>query len=162
MLDCDTFLFTDGSAYHTGRFRGGISGDQLTCDMIGGQWLGLWNIINVEGINIHIQHYDATTSLPYGRCTTQQKNALLMKAQDTPSDIYVRSHTHKFVFSGTSTNLTIGTPCWKGIDEFIGKQKQELPDNGYALLELENNDYNWKYHVFNVPFAFYKKGQLKF
>jgi len=162
MIDTDEFLFTDGSAYHTGRFKGGISGDHLTCDLIGGKWLGLWDNFTVEGINLHVQHHGAVSSTPYGRCTPQQKTALLMKAQDTPSDIYIHSHTHKFVFSGNSTNLTIGTPCWKGIDDFIGKMHQDIPDNGYVIIEVENNDYTWKYHIFGVPFAFYKKGMLKF
>jgi hypothetical protein len=162
MIDCETFLFTDGSPYHTGRFKGGISGDQLVCDMLNGSWLGLWDTIEVEGIALHVQHYDSVSSVPYSRCTTQQKNSLLMKAQNTTSDIYVRSHTHKFVFSGNSSDLTIGTPCWKGIDEYIGKQKQELPDNGYVLLEIENHDYSWKYNIFSIPFKLYQKGTLKF
>ena len=70
-------------------------------------------------------------------------------------DIYVRSHTHSFDYSGNSQNLTINTPCWKGRDAYIEQKKVERADNGYVLINVDGSNYSWEHMVFNVPEKIY-------
>ena len=154
MIDTNHYYVSNGSKYHTGQ----TSGDQIVCDMLEGTWLGDHEFITFDNIMAHIRHFEKYSSNPDSRCTAQRKEARIMRAQGTEVDIYLRSHTHHFNFSGTNTDITINTPCWKGIDHFIGSRSQELPDNGYITITIDGSNYTWDYHVFNIPFSFYKKG----
>ena len=156
MIDANEIYVTEGSKYHTGE----TSGDQIVCEMIGGTWLGLHQFLKIGQITIHVRHAIGYSSVPYSRCTAQRKEAMIMKSEGTNVDIYVRSHTHKFNFSGDANDLTINTPCWKGRDGFIDKRSQEMPDNGYVILEIDESNYRWDYEVFNVPNSLYNVSMI--
>lgn len=153
MIDADVFYFTDGSKYHTGQ----TSGDQIVCDLMGGLWLGDHQFIKVEDITLHLRHKINYSSLPYSRCTPQRKEAFIMKGQGVNVDIFVRSHTHKFNFSGDSNDMTINTPCWKGLDHFMNQHSQEMPDNGWVVIDIDGSNYKWDYNIFTIPHQFYQK-----
>jgi hypothetical protein len=152
MIEADQIYVTNGSKYHVGQ----TSGDQIVCDMVGGTWLGEHQFIKIEDIIVHARHKANYSSVPYSRCTAQRKEAMIMKSQGTNVDIYLRSHTHRFNFSGDSNDLTINTPCWKGLDDYMNKGSQEMPDNGYVLLEIDGPNYRWDYSIFTIPHALYK------
>jgi hypothetical protein len=152
MIDADTVYITNGSKYHTGQ----TSGDQIVCQMIDGVWLGDHQFLKIEDLIMHVRHKIGYSSTPYSRCTGQRKEAMIMKSQGTNVDIYLRSHTHKFNFSGDSNDITINTPCWKGLDHFMNQGSQEMPDNGYVLFEIDGSNYKWDYNIFTIPHAFYK------
>jgi hypothetical protein len=153
MIDADTFYVTDGSRYHTGL----TSGDQMVCDLINGLWLGDHQFLRVEDLTLHLRHKISYSSTPYSRCTAQRKEAMVMKSQGVNVDIFVRSHTHKFNFSGDSNDITINTPCWKGLDKFMNQNSQEMPDNGWVILDVVGSNYKWDYNIFSVPHQFYQK-----
>ena len=154
MIDTDTYYVLNGSKYHTGQ----TSGDQLVCDLIGGKWLGDYEFITFDNILTHVRHFEKYSSNPDSRCGPQLKEARNNRAQGTDVDIYIRSHTHHFNASITSRELTINTPCFKGMDHFIGARSMEMPDCGYVIINVDGANYTWDYHVFNIPFKFYKKG----
>jgi len=152
MIDADKIYITNGSKYHVSQ----TSGDQIVCDMVDGIWLGDHQFMKIEDITMHVRHKIGYSSTPYSRCTGQRKEAMIMKSQGTNVDIYLRSHTHKFNFSGDANDMTVNTPCWKGLDHFINQNSQEMPDNGYVLFEIEGPNYRWDYNIFSIPHAFYK------
>jgi hypothetical protein len=152
MIDADEIYVTNGSKYHTGQ----TSGDQIVCQMVDGTWLGDHQFIQLEDLVLHLRHKISYSSVPYSRCTGQRKEAMIMKSQGTNVDIYIRSHTHRFNFSGDSNDITINTPCWKGLDHFMNQGSQEMPDNGYVLLEIDGPNYKWDYSIFTIPHALYK------
>lgn len=153
MIDTDQFYVTEGSKYH----RGQVSADQMVCNMINGVWLGDHHFLKVEDIVLHLRHKIGYSTLPYSRCTQQRKEALILKSQGDNVDIFVRSHTHKFNFSGDSHDMTINTPCWKGLDHFMNQNGHEFPDNGWVLLEIDGSNYRWDYNIFTIPHQFYDK-----
>jgi len=153
MIDADTFYVTEGSRYHTGQ----TSGDEIVCSLINGIWLGDHQFIRIEDLTLHLRHKINYSSTPYARCTAQRKEAMVMKSQGVNVDIYVRSHTHKFNFSGDANDMTINTPCWKGLDHFMNQHSQEMPDNGWVVIDIDGSNYKWDYHIFTVPHQFYQK-----
>ena len=70
-------------------------------------------------------------------------------------DIYVRSHTHSFDYSGNSQNLTINTPCWKGRDKYIEKRTMSRSDIGYIIVKIDGNNYSWEQMIFTIPESLY-------
>ncbi len=151
MIDADEIYVTQGSKYHTGE----TSGDQMVCQMVDGIWLGLHKFLSVGGITLHVRHKIGHSSTPYSRCTSQRKEALVNRIDGSNVDIYIRSHTHHFNFSGDGNDITINTPCWKGLDDFINQGSQEMPDNGYVIIEIDNANYKWDYNIFKIPHSLY-------
>jgi hypothetical protein len=154
MIRCKQIYVTQGSTYHTGN----PTGDKIVCDLIRGNWLGEWQFIEINNaLKVYLKHYGDYSSVPYSRCTGQRKQALIARSQGTDLDILINSHTHHFNFSGDSNDLSISVPCWKGIDEFIGKKSIEQPDNGYVLIKVDGPAFTWDYNLFTIPFQLYNK-----
>lgn len=151
MIDAKVIYVSNGSKYHTGQ----TSSDQTVCDMVDGIWVGDHHFLTVEGIVIHFRHKSGHSSIPYSRYTSGRREALIQKAQGTNVDIYIRSHTHHFGFSGDSNDITVNTPCWKGLDHYINQGSQEMPDNGYVFFDIDGANYKWDYHIFKVPYNMY-------
>ena len=161
MIQAREIIVVEGSAFHTGKRHANISGDRMVCDLVDGRYIGFWDTIAIDDIKVNIRHVDKWSENIQGRVGAQQKEAEKMRVQETTADIYIRSHTHKFNFSGNPNDITIGTPCFKGIDEFVGKKSQVMPDNGGIVIDIDGADYNWKYNIFKIPFQLYKKGLIK-
>lgn len=154
MIRCKKIYVSQGSTYHTGN----PTGDKIVCDLIKGDWVGDWQFIEINNtLTIHLRHHGDFSSTPYSRCTSQRKEALIARSQDTNVDIYIRSHTHHFNYSGDAYDLSISVPCWKGIDAFIGKNSVEKPDNGYVMIYVDGPDYTWDYNLFTAPYQLYGK-----
>ncbi|OQA51500.1 MAG: Calcineurin-like phosphoesterase [Bacteroidetes bacterium ADurb.Bin302] len=152
MIDCNKFIFTAGSRYH---IQDNINCDQLVCKFIDGQWINTNGFINIERIKLHARHFQPYSSVPYGRCTSQRKEAFILSSQGLKVDIYIRSHTHQYYYSGNSNDLTISTPCWKGLDDFMNRRSHEIPDNGYVVINVDDADYDWEPYIFNIPLQMY-------
>lgn len=151
MIDYDDLYVLEGTDYHVGK----TSGDHIVCEILNGTWLGMHEFIDVDQVKFHARHKAKFSSVKYGRCTSQRKETMDMRLDGVDIDIALRSHTHKFVFSGDAHDITVNTPCWKGLDKFIVQNSIELPDNGYVLFEVEGANYHWDYSIFNIPHAIY-------
>lgn len=154
MFRCKKMYFSQGSTYHTGN----PTGDKIVCDLVGGTWVGDWQFFEINNaLKFYLKHYGDYSSVPYSRCTGQRKQAMIAKSQGTDIDVYINSHTHHFVFSGDSNDLSIAVPCWKGIDSYMGKKSIEKPDNGYVVINVDDSTYTWDYNLFSIPFQLYDK-----
>lgn len=142
------FVFTDGSKYHVGS---NLNGDRISCMLLGGEWLGKDGFIQAENIKIHARHVINYSSQPNSRSTAQRGEQTIAAMQDEDVDIFIRSHTHKFVYSGNERYLHITTPCWKGVDDFIRKKSIEKSDCGWVLITVDGSEYSWEHHVFRIP-----------
>lgn len=154
MIDADKFIFTQGSGYHV---NDNPSADEMICKMMGGEWYSWFGDILIDNIRINIQHETSFSKDPSGRFNSQRKDANQLKLQGDESDIYIRSHTHYFAYSGDSNSMTVVTPCWKGMDGFVSKKSQMRPDNGYVLFNIEGSNYSWDYNIFKIPKYFFAK-----
>lgn len=152
MLSVGKFYFTSGSGYHTKK---NTNHDRVVCDMMHGEWIGTHGFINVEEVKIHARHWQSYSSVPYGRCTAQRKEAYVNRTNGMDIDVYVRSHTHRYYYSGDSNDISINTPSWKGLDDWMNEKSQEIPDNGYVRLNVDGINYNWDAFVFNIPLRMY-------
>ena len=154
MIDCSHFIFTQGSNYHVDD---NPSADEMICRLMGGEWYGHFGDVMFDNITMNIQHWASFSKDPSGRFNSQRKDANLLKLQGDEAEIYVRSHTHSFAYTGDSSSMTVTTPCWKGMDGFISEKSQMRPDNGYVLFNIEGSNYSWDYNVFKVPKYFFTK-----
>jgi UDP-2,3-diacylglucosamine pyrophosphatase LpxH len=159
MIDCDEYLFTSGSGYHTKR---NPNGDFLVCQMLDGKWLKQNGFFKVDDVTFHMRHWQPYSTTPYARCNSLMKDAYIMDSQGSNVDIYIRSHTHRFNYAGNNKYITISTPCWKGLDDFMNQRSQEIPDNGYIVMDIDGVDYNWSQYVFNIPLQMYNISPLEF
>lgn len=154
MIRCKKIYCSQGSSYHTGN----PTGDKIVCELVGGEWIGDWQFFELNNsLTFHVRHHGDFSTVPYSRCTGQRKEAMIAQAQNTNIDIYIRSHTHHFNYSGNGNDLSIAVPCWKGVDEFIGKNSVEQPDNGYVMIYVDGPKYTWEYDIFKIPFQLYGK-----
>lgn len=151
-IDADSFDVFNGTGYHT---KINPSGDDLVCKLLNGKWHGFQDVLEIEGINVHCRHFQPYNKNKWQRCTPQREEAYKMEHDGWDIDIFIRSHTHSFDFSGSSQNLSINTPCWKGRDSFIEQRKLDKSDNGYVILNVNESNYTWEYMVFNVPEKIY-------
>lgn len=144
------FIFTNGSKYHVGT---NMNGDRIACMLLDGEWFGMQGTIDVEGVKINVRHSINYSSQPNSRATAQRGEQTIAAMQDEDIDIFIRSHTHKFVYSGNERYLHITTPCWKGVDDFITKKSIEKTDCGWILITVDGSDFTWEHHIFRIPNA---------
>jgi hypothetical protein len=154
MIDANKYIFTQGSGYHV---NDNPSADEMICKMMNGDWYNWFGDVYVDNIVINIQHETPFSKDPGGRFNSQRKDANQLKLQGNDADIFIRSHTHYFAYSGDANSLTVTTPCWKGLDGFVSKKSQILPHNGYILFNVEGSDYSWDYYTFVTPAYFFAK-----
>jgi hypothetical protein len=155
MIDCNHYIFTQGSNYHV---NDNPSADEMICHEMNGDWYGWFGDVMVDNITINVQHETSFTKDPSNQFNSQQKDISLLKLQgDDPADIYLRSHIHRFTYTGNSNSMTVTTPCWKGMDGFTSKKSQLRPDNGYVLFNIEGSNYSWDYNIFKIPKYFFTK-----
>lgn len=155
MIDCERFIFTQGSGYHVDD---NPSADEMICRLMKGEWYEWFGDVMFDNITINIQHETSFSKDPSGQFNSQRKDANLLILQgDEPADIYLRSHIHRFTYTGNSSSMTVTTPCWKGMDGFVSKKSQLRPDNGYVLFNIEGSNYSWDYNVFKIPKYFFTK-----
>ena len=149
-----SFLFVQGSDYHTGS---NPSADQLLCELMGGNWLDEDGNFVVDNIVFHIRHWQSYSKKPDGRYNSQQTEAMIMRLNEDKADVILRGHTHRFNYSGNVHNLNISTPCWKSLDRFMRRNSQELSDNGYITFIVDGSNYSWDQYIFNVPNQMFRK-----
>lgn len=155
MIDCGgEWIFTEGSGYHTGH---NPSADEICCEMMGGEWYGWFGDADFENITMNIQHHASYSGNPGNRYNSQQQFVNNLKLQGDDADIFIRSHTHNFAYSGSSSSITINTPCWKGLDGHMGLKSQQRPDNGWVLFKVDGSDYSWDHTVFKIPKQLFAK-----
>lgn len=154
MINTNEYIIVDGSPYHTGWE---ISGDLVVCNMLGGTWGDIDVDATFENVNFHIRHCESWTKDPGGRHTSARKEANLSSLQGEEIDIFLRGHTHSFVFNGDKRNTTVVVPSWKGPDRFMRKKNIEIPDCGYVVFTVDNTNYSWEQTVFNVPKQLFRK-----
>lgn len=147
-IDAEEYAFTGGSGYHMGQ---DINGDQEVCDKVGGTWFGPDGYIKIEGIKIHVRHVANYSKLPHSRATPILFDFLIAAIQGDDTNIFIRSHTHKFVYAGTHNRLGFTTPCWKGVDTYIREKGMEKTDCGWVLITIDGNSYTWQHCVFQAP-----------
>ena len=152
-IDADKFHVFDGTGYHT---KSNPSGDDIVCKIVNGKWHGFEDLLEFEDINIHCRHFQPYSGKKWNRCTSQRAEAYEMEHDGWNVDVYIRSHTHSFDYSGSAQNLTINTPCWKGRDRYISQKKMSRSDNGYVIVTVDGSNYSWEHMVFNVPEKLYK------
>lgn len=148
MIKCNEFIFTQGSGYHVGH---NISADEVLCNMMGGKWYGYFGDLIIDNITMNVMHWGSYSKRSGSRFNSQQVMVNELLLEDTSADIFIRSHTHYFAFSGTSKSLVVNTPCWKGLDGHCSVTSQQRPDNGYVLFNINGADYSWDHVVFKVP-----------
>mgnify|MGYP000846706337 CR=1 FL=1 len=153
MIDYDNALFINGSDYHT---KVNPSCDWVASRVCGAEWGKYQKIINVDDIKMHIRHFAIFNSNKWQRTSSQRKEAYEMEHDGWDIDIYIRSHTHSFDYSGNSQNLTINTPCWKGRDAYIEKRKMERTDIGYITIDINGPNYTWDQMIHHVPERLYE------
>lgn len=150
LIDADRYIFTNGSPYHTTN----QSGDKMTCKLIGGEWGNEHAAINEDEIRVHLRHKVGYSSDKKSRATPLMKDIL---TAELTSPIYgdyqvlVRGHTHRYVFAGTYQNLAFTTPCWKGLDKFMGSNSADVPDCGYVVIDTDGPEYTWSSSIFHLP-----------
>lgn len=154
MIDADRFIFTQGSGYHVDD---NPSNDEAICDAMGGEWFGWFGDVTFEGVTFNLQHGCPFSEDPSNRFNSQQKKVNNLALQGDEADVYIRSHTHFFAYSGSNKNLVVNTPCWKGMDGFVSTKSQQRPHNGYILFNVSGTDYSWDFHVFNIPKQIFTK-----
>jgi len=155
-IDTDRFEVFNGTGYHT---KVNPSGDDIVCKLLNGNWHDWQDVITLEDIKVHCRHWQPYSKHKWSRCTSQREEAYKMEHDGWDIDIFIRSHTHSFEYSGSSQNLTIGTPCWKGRDAYIEQKKMERADNGYIILNIDESNYTWEHMIFNVPEKIFSVGR---
>lgn len=155
MIKCKrSFLFVQGSPYHTGA---NPSADELLCEILNGEWLDEDGNFIADNIVFHIRHWQPYSKKPEGRYNSQQSESMIMRLNEDNADVILRGHTHRFNFSGNVHNIAISTPCWKSLDKFMRRSSQELPDNGYIIFNVNGSNYSWDQFIFNVPNSMFRK-----
>lgn len=147
-INSKNYAFTGGSPYHTGQ---DINGDQEVCARIGGTWFGPDGKIELEGIKIHVRHVNSYSKVPYARATSLLFEQCIAAIEGDSTDIFIRSHTHKFVYAGINGRLSMTTPCWKASDTYIRHKSIEKTDCGWILITIDGFNYSWQHHVFSAP-----------
>ena len=142
------YAFTGGSGYHTGQ---DTNGDQEVCDKLGGTWFGTDGTIEIEDIKLHVRHVGQHSKIPHSRATGLLFDFLIASLQGDNTNIFIRSHTHKFVYAGIHNRLGMTTPCWKGVDAFIRTKSMEKTDCGWVLITVDGAEYTWEHCVFQAP-----------
>lgn len=152
MIPSDGYVFFNGSDYHV---KQNPSCDQIACQMTGGVWKGFQSVLGFDNIKMHVRHYAPYSKKKSRRCASQREEAYEMEHDGWDVDLFIRSHTHSFDYSGNSQNLTINTPCWKGRDRYIEKRGMSKSDIGYIILNIDGNNYSWDQMVMSVPEQLY-------
>lgn len=150
MIDCDVFIGTQGSGYHTGK---NPSLDQKVIEQMDGQF-GVEKFLNLQGIRFHLRHATPFSSDPRSqpaRLGRDMANAVTDEAAFGHVDVFVRSHLHRFSSLQTCGQLGVITPGWKARDDFVKERNLLNADIGFVLFNIKNGSYTWQQYVTKLP-----------
>ena len=170
MIDCDNFLLTVGSGYHSRNGRNGNAVEGYLAKALARRISERGGTPNVKfvpeailefgGKRFHVSHTVGTSSTQQYRATALMRDMTNMKLNGDdykfgPIDMVIRGHTHFFIHVDLSDIQGLITPAWKFRDSFctkIGINTQ--PDFGYALLTWDEGlgtDIRVSKQLFRLP-----------
>lgn len=152
MIDCEKWYGTQGTGYHTDN---NPSSDWYVTDKLQGQF-GHELVLNVDKKRFHFCHKVGVSSsgqMYHGTpLSKEQMVAKLNKESMGGFDVIARSHAHYFYYTGSSSNLAVITPCWKGRDPHAQEHSLKWnPEIGYVYFDVEDEMLNWYHHVDKFP-----------
>lgn len=167
MIDCDTFIGTQGSKYHTSK---NMSADRKVIESLRGEFSPDM-FVDVDGVKFHVRHKTPFSKNPRGQpglLSGDMTNIVNDSDSFGHVDVFVRSHLHRFSSIQTCGQLGVITPGWKGRDDFLKESGAVLaPDIGFVLFKCKDSQYTWNPYVTSLPrdlvvdeFVYRKKGDL--
>ena len=150
MIDCDTFILTVGSGYHSRNGKNGSAIEPYMADELrrlkGGKATVLFKpetLLEIDGKVLHILHHTGTTSSFQYRTTALMRDmtTMLLNHQEHKYghvDMVIRGHAHYYIHVDMSDMQGIISPAWKLRDLFAVKINLPQPDIGYVLLNWDN------------------------
>lgn len=133
-------VLTYGTPYHTGV---GEDFENTLADKVGAAKIGAHEWIDVEGVVFDFKHFIGSSSVPHGRTTAIEREALWAKlwtdADYTPrANVIVRSHVHycKWVGDEHDPSLRVVTPALQAMGSKHGARKcSGLVSFGLVIFE---------------------------
>jgi hypothetical protein len=144
MIHCDhrNFYGTQGSTYHVGN---NPSLDQLTLDMVGGNWCPYIALV-LDGNRFFFNHNGGAARKKGNRAGNLYSHiitAMLNAPQFGDYRFLGFNHGHYFCHVSTESHIAVNTPGWKGIDTFIGTRAvPDVPEIGYVIVDVKGSDIN--------------------
>lgn len=158
MFGAKKIYTTRGSDYHV-SLRGvpleETFGKMIGAQKVGGYYAPYEIFLEEEGVTFNIAHHVGYNQEFY-RSTALTREMALMKlnASHKPADadIIIRSHVHYFWYVGSTSHLTMTTPCWKLQDWFMQRKGPGggVPDIGAVRFTVEDGNYSWEHKVYKL------------
>jgi hypothetical protein len=145
--EAKNYVMTFGTPYHTGLTVDDEQriADSLGADIAGHQW------VNVNGLVFDVKHFIGGSSIPHGKGTNINKEALwgfLWSAHDEQphSDIYLRSHVHWFYQFDDGDWFGMVLPPLQGKGSKFGSRKcSNIVRYGLVYFDVfDDGSFVWK------------------
>ncbi len=156
MIDCDTFLVTVGSGYHSRTGKNGTAVEGYLAKALERRlaWAGRSPdvrfhpeaLVKYGGKRFHVSHTVGTSSTQQYRATALMRDMTNMKLNSDwykfgSVDMIIRGHAHFYISIDLSDIQGVITPGWKLRDSFNTKVGINVqPDIGYVVLEWGDDD----------------------
>lgn len=153
MIDCDNFLLTVGSGYHSRNGRNGNAIEGYLARALERRITERGGTPNVKfvpeailefgGKRFHVSHTIGTASTQQYRATALMRDMTNMKLNNDDYkfghiDMVIRGHAHFFIHVELGDIQGLISPSWKLRDSFCTKIGLNIqPDFGYAMLSWE-------------------------
>ena len=152
MLDCDKFIGTQGSNYHT---ENNMSLDNHVTKRLNGTF-GTEMFVNVEGVRFHVRHTTPFRKQPQMQAfgiVNDMINAEYDKNTFGNTDVFIRSHMHRYSFVGWNGALGMICPAWKWRDGFVKSRNVMSNDLGFVVFDVTGDEYKWTPKLFKIKNA---------
>ena len=159
MFNAKRIYTTRGSDYHV-SLRGvpleEAFGERVGATPIGGYFAPYEIYLEEEGVTFNFAHHVGYNQEFY-RSTALTREMALMKlnASHKPADpdVIVRSHVHYYWYVGSTSHLTMTTPCWKLQDWFMQRKGPGggVPDIGAVRFTVKDGEYSWEKKIYRLP-----------
>jgi hypothetical protein len=162
IIQAEKWTFVRGTPYHTGDIEDfeDILAEGFGTHAQDHAWL------EYSGCVVDIKHHIGSTSVPRNVPPSLSRESVwnLLWAEhklQPKSNVFIRSHLHKYYFTGDDSFTAMITPALQGWTKYGGRRMSKTIS--YGLIEFWINDqgsFAWKAHILNPIFAAAKAEQM--
>ena len=158
MFDAKKIYCTRGSDYHVSLKGVPLEeafGQMVGAEKVGGYYAPYEIYLEEEGVVFNFAHH-VGYNMEFYRSTALTREMALMKLNEShkwKADVIVRSHVHYFWYVGSTSHMTMSTPCWKLADWFMQRKGPggAVPDIGAVRFTVDKGKYTWEKKIYKLP-----------
>ena len=158
MFKAKKIYTTRGSDYHVSLKGVPLEeafGKMIGATPVGGYYAPYEFFLEEEGVTFDISHH-VGYNMEFYRSTAITREMAFAKLNEShrwPAKVLIRSHVHYYWYVGSTSHLSMTTPCWKLQDWFMRRKTSAggMPDIGAVRFTVEDGKFDWEAKIFKLP-----------